>query len=31
MAGLYFLMVLTVAVGSLLNGYVKELNRKEAK
>ncbi len=31
MAGLYFLLVLTVAVGSLLDGYVNEVKRKGAK
>ena len=30
MAGIFILFVMTVAVGSLMEGYVKELNRKEA-
>ena len=30
MAGIFFLFVMMVAVGSLMDGYVKELNRKEA-
>ena len=29
MAGIFLLFVMTVAVGSLMEGYVKELNRKE--
>ncbi len=29
MAGIFFLFVMMVAVGSLMDGYVKELNRKE--
>ena len=31
MAGIFLLFVMTVAVGSLMEGYVKELNRKEAR
>jgi hypothetical protein len=31
MIGIYFLLVLTVAVGSLMDGYVKEVNKREAK
>jgi hypothetical protein len=27
MIGIYFLLVLTVAVGSLMDGYVKEVNK----
>ena len=30
MTGIFFLFVLMVAVCSLANGYVKELERKEA-
>ena len=30
MTGIFFLFVLMVAVASLADGYVKELNRKEA-
>ena len=29
MAGIFLLFVMTVAVGSLMEGYVKELNRKD--
>jgi len=29
MAGIFLLFVMTVAVGGLMEGYVKELNRKE--
>lgn len=29
MAGIFLLFVMTVAVGSLMDGYVKELNKKE--
>jgi hypothetical protein len=28
MAGIFFFFVMMVAVGSLLDGYVKELNRR---
>ena len=31
MAGIFLLFVMTVAVGSLMEGYVKELNRREAR
>lgn len=31
MAGIFLLFVMTVAVGNLMDGYVKELNRKEAR
>lgn len=30
MTGIFFLFVLMVAVGSLADGYVKELSKKEA-
>jgi hypothetical protein len=30
MVGIYFLFVLSVAVCSLFDGYLKEVNRKEA-
>ena len=31
MVGIYFLLVLTVAVGSLADGYVKEVKKRETK
>ena len=31
MAGIFLLFVMTVAVGSLMEGYVKELNRREVR
>ena len=31
MAGIFFLFVMMVAVGSLMDSYIKELNRKEAR
>ena len=31
MAGIFLLFVMTVAVVSLMEGYVKELNRREAR
>ncbi len=31
MAGIFLLFVMMVAVGSLMDGYVKELNRKEVR
>ena len=31
MAGIFLLFVMMVAVGSLMEGYVKELNRREVR
>lgn len=31
MAGIYFFFILTVAVGSLMDCYVKGLNQKETR